>query len=200
VLALLLAAGLAALSALRPREPRAAPAVSTPLGQLAVLDGDTLRLPDGRRLRLPVVDTPEMGRPCSDEARAFTAARLQAAREVRLADDDPPRDRYGRLLADVLLDGASLSASLLGAGLATVYDSESAELLALQAAAVAERRGMHARLPLARGPYLLTARRLHRPGCPWVRTEGRFADLRSDAAAALQDGRSPCRTCLAWPP
>jgi len=164
-----------------------------------VLDGDTLRLPDGRRVRLPAVDTPELGRPCAAEARDFTLARLAAARDVRLAPADPPRDHYGRLLADVLLDGASLQEALLSAGLATVYDSEAPRLLALQAQAVGARSGMHARLDRAHGPFLVTAHRFHHPGCPWVRGEA-AADLCPDAAGPLAAGRSPCRTCLAWPP
>jgi len=165
-----------------------------------VLDGDTLRLPDGRRVRLPAVDAPELGRPFAAEARDFSAAQLAAAADVRLADADPPRDRYGRLLADVLVDGASLSEALLAHGLATLYDSDAPALRRLQAEAVAARAGMHARLDRAVGPFLLTAHRLHRPGCPWVRGQARHADLCSDAAQALQAGLSPCRTCLAWPP
>ncbi len=165
-----------------------------------MLDGDTLRLPDGRRVRLAAVDTPELGRPCADEARDFSAARLAAASGWRLVPADPPRDHYGRLLADVLLDGESLSEALLLAGLATLYESDSPRLLACQAAAVRERAGMHARLGRARGPFVVTARRLHRPGCPWARLDGPDADVCADAAQALLAGRSPCRTCLQWPP
>ena len=165
-----------------------------------MLDENTLRLPDGRRVRLPDVDTPELGRPCAAQARDFTAARLAAAGDVRLAPADPPRDHYGRLLADVQLDGASLQEALLAAGLATVYDSEAPRLLSLQAQAVGARAGMHARLHRAHGPFLVTAHRFHRPGCPWVRGEGPAADLCTDAAGPLAAGRSPCRTCLAWPP
>ncbi len=190
----------AVLSALWPPAPRATLSVGTPLGRLAVLDGDTLRLPDGRRVRLPAVDTPELGRPCAAEARDFTAAQLAAAADARLAPAAPPHDHYGRLLADVLLDGASLQEALLSAGLATVYDSESPRLLELQAQAVGARLGMHARLDRAHGPFLVTAHRFHRPGCPWVRGDGPAADWCPDAAAALAAGRSPCRTCLAWPP
>lgn len=171
--------------------------VATPLGRLTVLDGDTLRLPDGRRVRLRSVDTPELGRPCAAEARAFTAERI-AGGTLRLVPDEPKHDRYGRLLADVLVDGESLSEALLAAGLATVYDDDSPRLVRLQAEAVAERVGMHARLDRAVGPYVVTAHRFHRPGCPFTRGTG--ADLCSSAAEALAAGLSPCRTCLSWPP
>ena len=188
---------LVAAGALRSPPPPATPAVVTPLGRLTVLDGDTLRLPDGRRVRLRSVDTPELGRPFAGEARAFTAAPLAAGRELRLVPDDPPHDRYGRLLADVLIDGESLCEALLSAGLATVYDDDSPRLARLQAQAVAARAGMHSRLDRAVGPFVVTAHRFHRPGCPFARGN---ADLCSSAADALAAGLSPCRNCLAWPP
>lgn len=168
-------------------------------GALSVLDGDTLRLPDGRRVRLAAVDTPELGRPLAAEARDFSADFLARGPGV-LHPAQPPRDRYGRLLADVLVQGESLSRALLAAGLATLYEVDDPGLVALQARAVDERRGMHARLELAGGPFVVTAGRLHRPGCPWARASARGADLCSDAAQALRAGRAPCRTCLAWPP
>jgi hypothetical protein len=89
---------------------------------------------------------------------------------------------------------------LLSAGLATLYESEKPRLLRCQVAAVTARLGMHARLGRAVGPFVVTARRLHRPGCPWTGQDGGDADLCTDAAAALLAGRAPCRTCLAWPP
>ncbi len=164
-----------------------------------MLDGDTLRLADGRRVRLASIDTPELGRPCAAEARDFTSAFLAGGVAV-LQPPDPPRDRYGRLLADVEVGGASLSRALLAAGLATLYEDEAPELLALQARAVDERRGMHARLAAVRGLFVVTAGRLHRPGCPWLGASARPADLCSDPSEALRAGRAPCRTCLAWPP
>jgi len=182
-----------------PPVPRAAPVVDTALGPLAVLDGDTLRLPDGRRVRLRAVDTPELGRPFADEAREFARA-FVAGGEPRLVPPQPGHDAYGRLLADVEVGGASLSRALLAAGLAVLYEERDPQLVALQAGAVDARRGQHARLGLARGPFLVTAGRLHRPGCPWTRAAGARADLCSDPAQALRTGRSPCRTCLAWPP
>lgn len=173
--------------------------MSSVAGPLVVLDGDTLRLPDGQRVRLAAVDTPELGRPCAAEARDFTAARLAQATAFALDPPAPPRDHYGRLLADVLLDGESLSAALLGAGLATLYECDDPRLLALQAAAVEARAGMHARLDRATGPFVVTARRLHRPGCPWTGRDG-GEDLSAEAEPALRAGRAPCRTCLPWPP
>src|SRR6185295_3985034 len=119
-------------------------------GRIEVVDGDTLRLPDGRKLRLPAIDAPELGRPCAAQAAEFLAERL-AGRRLELSPPDPPRDRYGRLLADVLADGESVSAALVERGLAWVYDRRDASLVARQARAVEARAGVHARLGRA-GP------------------------------------------------
>lgn len=91
-----------------------------------VVDGDTLRLVDGRRVRLSSINAPELGakgRPA--EAFAVQAKqRLQvwlaaSDGQVRLQTVAPGRDRYGRLLAHVYAaDGSNLEARLLLEGLA----------------------------------------------------------------------------------
>lgn len=90
-----------------------------------VYDGDTVRLVDGRRLRLIGVDTPELnhreGRPdpFAQAAREATE-RLVGGAELHLRFDTERRDRYGRLLAHAFLpDGRSLSRILIGDGLGT---------------------------------------------------------------------------------
>jgi endonuclease YncB( thermonuclease family) len=176
-------------------------AASGPIaGPIAVLDGDTLRLADGTRVRLPGVDCPETGRPYADEATRFTAAFL-AGHAPRLVPAHPPRDHYGRLLADVRVDGASLSAGLVESGLAWIYEDEGRPLVALQARAVVERRGVHERLarvgPL---PLVFGKGRFHRADCPLLAGHAAPLDCSWDVAALLASGRAPCRTCLPWPP
>lgn len=92
----------------------------------AVIDGDTLDVTlAGRRerVRLLGVDTPETVDPhrpvgCfGPEASAFTARRL-AGRTVRLRFDRQRRDRYGRLLAYVEVDGRRFNDELLTGGYA----------------------------------------------------------------------------------
>jgi endonuclease YncB( thermonuclease family) len=174
--------------------------VATPDGALEVLDGDTLRLHDGSRVRLPGVDAPELGRPGARQAADYVASRL-AGRHVTLVPADPPRDAYGRLLADVQADGESLSLGLVERGLAWVYDRRAGTLIAAQAAAVEGGLGVHARLGLAGpAPFVVTAERFHRRDCPWVAGELLRRDLEADAGRLLRDGYAPCRTCLPWPP
>jgi micrococcal nuclease len=71
-----------------------------------VVDGDTLELADGRRVRLLGVDTPETKHPDrpvergGPEATAWTTTRIEG-RPVRLEFDRERRDRHGRWLAYV---------------------------------------------------------------------------------------------------
>ena len=91
-----------------------------------VVDGDTIVV-DGRgrtdTVRLLGVDTPETVHPdkpvqCyGPEASAYTKAAL-TGRVVRLETDVETRDRYGRLLAYVLVDGHRFNDDLLRRGYA----------------------------------------------------------------------------------
>ncbi len=65
-----------------------------------VVDGDSLELSDGRRIRLLGLDAPEKGRCMGTEARERLKA-LAANRFVRLKDE--VTDDYGRILANVIL-------------------------------------------------------------------------------------------------
>lgn len=89
-----------------------------------MVDGDTLRLRDGRNLRLIGINTPELGRdgrPDAPGGRAATQAlRALIGPSARLAlrNGTESQDRHGRLLAHAFLpDGRNLTAELLAAGL-----------------------------------------------------------------------------------
>lgn len=92
-----------------------------------VYDGDTLTLANGARVRLLLVNTPEVANSYTgevaecygDEARALTES-LVRGRTVSLAYDETCRDRYDRLLAWVTIDGLDLNAHLLEQGAARV--------------------------------------------------------------------------------
>ena len=164
------------------------------------MDGDTLRLPDGRRVRLPALDAPELGRPLADRARDRLAA-LVADGAWALVPAAPPEDRYGRLLADVLIDGRSVSAVLVGEGLAWVYLQPDQGLLARQAAAVEARRGVHGAVPAALPtPLRVARRRFHHPSCRLVGGEPTRWPLARNPGGLFKRGLSPCRRCLPWPP
>lgn len=102
------------------------PAVPPPLdGQAAVVkrvvDGDTLLLKDGRRIRLLGVDTPETKKPDTPvepfgpEACAFTRDHVEG-KPVRLQFDKERVDKYGRVLAFVYRDEWFLNEALIREG------------------------------------------------------------------------------------
>lgn len=87
-----------------------------------VIDGDTIQLSTGERIRLIGVDTPEMKdkrpavRALAQEAAAFVRRSVEG-KPVSLEYDRAPRDRYGRTLAYVYLeDGMFLNAEIIRQG------------------------------------------------------------------------------------
>ncbi|MDQ7029693.1 MAG: thermonuclease family protein [Ardenticatenia bacterium] len=123
-----------------------------------VVDGDTVELESGERVRYLGVDAPEttgnpnvtQAEPLAQEATRFNRALVEGQR-VWLLPDTTDRDRYGRLLRWVFLpDGTFVQAELVRQGYAFVNiiapDDRFAELLRdLEARAKAERRGVWAR-------------------------------------------------------
>ncbi|GMQ97230.1 MAG: hypothetical protein BMS9Abin15_0935 [Gammaproteobacteria bacterium] len=92
-----------------------------------VHDGDTVFLTDGRKLRLVGLDTPELARderpaePFAVLARDELRRLVGELTGVHLLFDAERRDRYGRLLAHVLLeDGRNITRIMLMRGLAVM--------------------------------------------------------------------------------
>jgi len=85
-----------------------------------VLDGDTVVIETGERVRYIGIDAPEMGPPAEPFAReALIANRaLVEGKRVRLEKDASDTDRYGRLLRYVYVDGTLVNAELVRLGLA----------------------------------------------------------------------------------
>ncbi|MCA9248484.1 MAG: thermonuclease family protein [Planctomycetales bacterium] len=90
-----------------------------------VIDGDTIRLTNGARVRLIGVDTPEVhfpdepqrpAEPWAEEARRYTEDFL-AAGSPRLEFDHERKDRFERFLAYVWVDDRLLNESLIRNGL-----------------------------------------------------------------------------------
>jgi micrococcal nuclease len=70
-----------------------------------VIDGDTFVCVGGERVRLLLIDTPELAQgPYGRTAREEAVRLLPVGAHVRLDLDVQPRDRYGRLLAYVWVD------------------------------------------------------------------------------------------------
>lgn len=119
---------------------------------VAVLDGDTIVISGGEKVRYAGLNTPESRHPdklpeyCGQEA--FEAnRRLVAGKTVRLEYGEQRRDKYGRLLAYVYVDSLFVNAELIRQGYAqvsTYKDNQRhhAEFERIQRHAIAARRGM----------------------------------------------------------
>ena len=87
---------------------------------VSVIDGDTIELQGGRRVRYLGIDTPEPGEYYADEATARNIE-LVEGKIVELQSGKRDEDEYGRLLRYVYVDGIFVNAELVAQGYATAY-------------------------------------------------------------------------------
>lgn len=175
-----------------------------------VLDGDTVLLEDGRKVRLLGIDAPELekeGKPAEFLAHKAKAAlkELAQGKKVRLEYDELKYDRYGRTLAHLFLpDGTHLNRELVRRGLARVYVIPPnlryrSELLAAQREALQGERGIWLEALKPDEPYYLgnqSSHILHRPSCPLGQKTAPANRVRFDSKKdAFLQGYSPCRHC-----
>ncbi|MGE8152186.1 thermonuclease family protein [Pseudomonas vancouverensis] len=148
-----------------------APSGLTPVAVQRVVDGDTLRLSDGRSVRMIGLNTPELGKKGrSDEPFAVAARKrleaLVAASDGRvgLLPGKEGKDHYGRTLAHVYgADGANLEAQMLAEGLGfQVAVAPNVDLVACQQAA--ERSARQAGLGIWRQSPVLKAEQINASG------------------------------------
>lgn len=85
-----------------------------------VVDGDTIVLEDGTKVRYIGLNTPERDRPFYEEATDANR-KLVEGREVRLEFDTVEIDRYGRTLAYVFAGETFVNLELLRQGYANAY-------------------------------------------------------------------------------
>ena len=124
-----------------------------------VIDGDTIELVDGRRIRLVQIDAPEKADECyGEEATALTRRLLPAGTQVRI-EQDPDLDqvdRFGRKLAYVWKGDEDVNVTLVREGAAGVWFFDGArgrhasELLRAAERARAQEKGLWGACPLAR--------------------------------------------------
>ncbi len=90
-----------------------------------VIDGDTIELVDGRRVRYIGMDTPEMGDnrkqvQCFAREATEENKRLVEGKTIRLEKDVSETDKYGRLLRYVYVDNVLINDYLVRQGFARV--------------------------------------------------------------------------------
>ncbi|EOR7867412.1 thermonuclease family protein [Escherichia coli] len=86
-----------------------------------VLDGDTVEImSDGSttRIRLSGIDAPEKAQPFGQRSKQ-ALTHIVAGKKVKAVGDK--RDRYGRLLATLMLEGRDVNATQVYSGMAWVY-------------------------------------------------------------------------------
>lgn len=174
------------------------------------MDGDTLMLAGGIKVRVLGIDAPEMeraGRPADFLAHQAKAAlaELTLGRTVSLSYDRLRYDHYDRLLAYLwLADRTLVNAELVRRGMARVYFISpnlryQKDLLTAQQEAIEAQRGVWRQLLKQDETDYLGNRntlRLHRPQCPLAAkmaqaNQVRFTSLKD----AYLQGYSPCRSC-----
>jgi micrococcal nuclease len=175
-----------------------------------VIDGDTLMLAGGIKVRVLGIDAPEMekdGRPAdflAHQAKA-TLAELTLNRTVSLSFDRLRYDHYGRLLAYLWLpDHTLVNAELVRLGMARVYFIApnlryQKVLLTAQQEAIEAQRGIWRQLLKQDEPFYLGNRhslRLHRPKCSLAANMAKANQVRfTSLKSAYLQGYSPCRSC-----
>lgn len=87
---------------------------------LEVIDGDTVRLETGESVRYIGIDSPERGKCFYFEAKKANKE-LVEGKEVVLVKDITEKDRFGRLLRYVFLDGQLVNEVLIAGGFAKSY-------------------------------------------------------------------------------
>ncbi|PMX02671.1 nuclease [Pseudomonas sp. FW215-R2] len=148
-----------------------APAGLTSVSVQRVVDGDTLRLNDGRSVRMIGLNTPELGKQGRSDEPFAVAARKRL--EALVAESDSrvglllgaeSKDHYGRTLAHVFsAKGDNLEAQMLADGLGfQVAVAPNVDLVDCQQAA--ERRARQAGLGLWKRSPVLKAEQIERSG------------------------------------
>ena len=181
-------------------------------------DGDTLVLDTGQRVRLAGVDTPEKGSKDTPpqyyarEAARFTCERTRKQRVKVIPLSGASRDRYQRLVAEIILpDGRSLNEQLLQQGMASFYAHKNLpsqlvrRLTAAQKDALDKRAGCWGFIltrPQAQEPYIgnRNSQRFFSKACLRTANISKKNQIRfSDLEEAFRSGYAPARPCGIWP-
>jgi endonuclease YncB( thermonuclease family) len=171
----------------------------------AVLDGDTIEISGGDKIRLLAIDCPEKGEPYYDSATVYLRNLVQD-RTILVEYSHRRRDGYGRILAYIYLDSVFVNAAVLESGLGHIYlfddnlaDADKiASLLDAQNEAMTAGRGVWSIPHEPEEGYLAKkgSHRFHRPHCGAVKDADWGELIRFESREeAFRAGYSPCRNC-----
>ncbi len=167
-----------------------------------VLDGDTIELANGEKLRYIGIDTPEKSDPYYEEAKEFNR-KLVEGRRIRIEFDVQKRDKYDRLLGYVYVSDTFVNAELLKEGLAVLYTYPPNVkyvdyFTEVQKEARQHKRGFWSQIKDQEESYLAVkgSKRFHRPDCRAIKDTPPQKLLKFNSRdQALDKGYSPCRRC-----
>jgi len=175
-----------------------------------VIDGDTVVLNDGRKVRYLGINAPELAHdghlvePFAEEAKRFNAS-LVDHKEIRLEFDKERTDQYGKTLAYIFVrNGALVNAELLSNGYAyLLYNPQNQKynslLLKSQRAAMSAKKGVWKdwRENPNAYPGNKQSRRFHLSTCAFgkrIKSQNRIVFQRQ--WDAYWEGYAPAKRCL----
>jgi len=183
---------------------------------VGISDGDTIKVLHNNKqvkIRLHGIDTPEKAQAFGKKAKQFTA-KMVAGKKVAVQETD--KDKYGRTVAVITVNGKNLNKSLVASGFAWVYrkyckQSYCNAWLRLEANARNKKLGLwhdpHAMAPWdwrhkgenrgigQTGFHGNTSSHVfHKPGCKYFNCRNCKAVFKSKSEA-VNDGYKPCGIC-----
>jgi micrococcal nuclease len=183
---------------------------------IKVFDGDTIRIKDGRRIRLLGINAPEIkheegktkyqkAEPYGDHSKKYLKTRL-FRKKVLLELDHEHLDHYNRTLSYVFLsDGTFINEKMLEQGLAYCLPKSpnkrhEKRLLKAQQKAMDSKRGLwklFVNIPCQSYIGNMNSKRFHEPNCPFGRdTHPKNRVAFSRIWDAFYKGFSPCKKCI----
>lgn len=168
-----------------------------------VLDGDTFILSNNKTVRIVMIDTPEINEPLYKEA-SDCLSNLILNRTVELILIGSGKDRYNRILAEVMLDTTNIGRRILYNGLAVMYVYPNNKYLIknylpAQLSAIDRQIGLWSLPEPVSEDYYLNisgSYRFHRPLCSYLKNSNPAKLNRyKTRLEALKKGLSPCRSC-----
>lgn len=109
---------------------------------VSVHDGDTLKLDDGRTIRLSGIDAPEISQPYGEQSRDLLR-KLTRKKDIRVVEST--KDRYGRTVAELFRGKRSINREMVHKGAAwwfRKYAPKDTCLRSLEAGARKHKRGL----------------------------------------------------------
>ena len=98
--------------------------VNEEVDNFTIIDGDTIKLDSGDRVRLLGIDTPERGQRCYDEATDKLKELIYGKELTMLNGSNDDRDVYDRLLRYIYVGDVFINLEMVKSGFAYAIDTD----------------------------------------------------------------------------